>query len=69
MSELTSAEKSAETNAGRRPRVQTNQTSKVLWMKECPSCFRKGTIELHIHKQGEFTYCYSCGHREASFSG
>jgi hypothetical protein len=49
--------------------VQINQRTKVLSNTKCPSCCRKGTIDVDIREYGEYTYCYSCGHREAFIYG
>jgi Zn ribbon nucleic-acid-binding protein len=67
MSKLTALEIPREANRPSESKVPTNQSAKVLSMTECPSCFRKGTMELFIQKHGEYTYCYACGHRETSF--
>jgi len=58
---------SRDANTQNKDGVLTGQRTKVLSSTECPSCFRRGTMEVFIRKLGEYTFCYSCGHRETSF--
>jgi ribosomal protein S27AE len=67
MSELTAIEIHSEANTHTEGGVPTNHRTKVLSNTECPSCFRKGSMEVFIQKHGEHTFCYSCGYREMSF--
>ncbi len=67
MSEFTAEETHSKDNTGRERRAPAIPTTKVLSMTECPSCHRKGTMEVFHQKHGKYTYCYSCGHRERSF--
>jgi len=68
MSTLKHAEMPPDANTQREQRAQPNQRTKVLSNRECPSCLRKGSMEVFFRKQGAYTYCYSCGYRETSFS-
>jgi hypothetical protein len=67
MSKLTAVEAPRKANTDSERGVPTNQTTKVLSNRECPSCFQKGSMELFIRNLGEYTLCFSCGHREISF--
>jgi len=67
MSELKTVEIPGEPSAHRQSGALANQRTKVLSNTECPSCLRKGTMEVFIRKHGEYTFCFSCGHRETSF--
>jgi hypothetical protein len=67
MSTRTAVEIPSEATTRRESGGLTGQKAKVLSNTECPSCFRKGTMEVFSQKHGEHTFCYSCGHRETSF--
>jgi len=67
MSALTAKATSRQANTPEQCGVLNNQRAKVLSNTACPSCFRKATVEVSIHKHGALTFCYSCGHRETSF--
>ena len=67
MRALTRVKIPGEADTLRESQVLTNQRTKVLSNTECPSCRRKGSLEVFLQKHGELTFCYSCGHREISF--
>lgn len=69
MSILKAAEIPGEAYTRRVSGVPLDQRTKVLPNVECPSCFRKGTIEVFFQKHGESAFCFFCGHRETSFYG
>ena len=67
MSELTAVEIRSQANTHPEGGVPTNHRPKVLSNTECPSCFRKASMEVFAQKHGEYIFCYSCGYREMSF--
>ena len=67
MNALRAAKIPGEMNTHRESELLTSPRTKVLSSTECPSCFRKGTMEVFIRNHGEYTFCYSCGYREINF--
>ena len=69
MSDFRAVEVPRETNVHRDGWGPIKQRTKVLSRTQCPSCFRKGTMEVTIRDYGEYSYCHSCGHRETFIYG
>jgi len=68
MSDLIPEKITGKANIHETSGVLVNERSKFLPNTECPTCSRKGTLEVFFQKHGELTFCYSCGHREMAFN-